>query len=567
MLDSKRNKIFSTCVGISFFAHSLFVVFLQTHCLWFSSPVKTSTSASSASTALEQIVANDVLKEAFSAGGKETATAVMTPAAQEITQTFNPATASFSEPPTPTFVNRLKPLEDFLAEQTPLFPIHTFQLPAIKPFDLFADLPKELLLPTLQKKTELFLVKPQIETLSPVLKSAAPINVLTPIETAISFLKEPAEPVNAMQPLVKAIPTIPVPSLPHLPSLADLQTVNLSDSFESELTFLPRTDGPGYVFALTLLPKAKLSLPKIRQNVVFLIDKSNSIQRERLQSTKQAIHRAIEELGADVHYNVIAFDSKMEKLFPSLTAASSESKQRMSRFLDNISLGSLFSVADLHKALFLTIPTQVQEDELYTAILLTDGESLSKKQMHRSLLHDWTLQNRGRVSLFAVGITGDQHTASLDAACSINKGKFISSTTNRGLKRKLMRLAKNIRSPIAKNILPRAISRSPRNHIEIHSNPSYTPHLYLDQPYVIVGTTDTLDDFVLFIQARLKDGWLNIKKNLSFTQAKKGSESLQAELALQAAYRQYELYIQDDNPAHLAEAKQLLTPFHIPAIQ
>ena len=87
------------------------------------------------------------------------------------------------------------------------------------------------------------------------------------------------------------------------------------------------------------------------------------------------------------------------------------------------------------------------------------------------------------------------------------------------------------------------------------------PHLYLEQPYVILGSAETLDDFILFVQGRIKGKWLNIKKTVSFLNAKRGSQSLKGEWALQRAYRLYELYLRDDNPGHLAEARLLLEPY------
>jgi Ca-activated chloride channel family protein len=337
----------------------------------------------------------------------------------------------------------------------------------------------------------------------------------------------------------------------------------MSEYFDSELVFLPREDGPGYIFALTVIPRPDLHLPKIRQHVTFLIDRSNSIQRERLAATKSAVQKAVEELYPDDTFNVIVFDSKLEKLFPSSVPADADHFEQAEMSLKKITLGSFFSPADPYKALFLTIPMIVQDDELYTAILITDGESLAKKNIQRSLLQDWTYQNGGRVSLYSLGMGADQHLATIDAACAFNKGRLISSTTHRGLKRKLLKLMKNIRAPVAKNITCKAISRSPKTTIELFPKSHTAPHLFLDHPYVIVGSTDSLDDFILFVQGRLKGQWLNIKKPISFLNAKRGGNTLRAEWALQRAYQKYAEYVRDDNPAHLTEARALLEPFDL----
>lgn len=157
----------------------------------------------------------------------------------------------------------------------------------------------------------------------------------------------------------------------------------------------------------------------------------------------------------------------------------------------------------------------------------------------------------------------DHHLATLDAMSVFNKGKLTYATTNRGLRRKLLKLMKTIRSPIAKNLAVTAISLAPDAKIEIFPKPLYAPHLYLDHPYVIVGSTETLNDFVLFVQGRVKGGWLNIKKTLSFVNAKKGGNTLRSEWALHKAYLEYEKFTQDDNPLHLAEARAILEPYNL----
>jgi Ca-activated chloride channel homolog len=309
-----------------------------------------------------------------------------------------------------------------------------------------------------------------------------------------------------------------------------------------------------------LIPHADLELPRIRQNYTFLIDRSNSIQKDRLTATKMAVQKAIEELYPDDTFNIIAFDSKVEKLSPVSLSPNPASIASAQNFLEKIQLGSFFSAGDLCKPLLQTVPGRVQNDELYTAILLTDGESLSKKNIQRSLFLDWTSYNSGRVSLFAVGMNSDPHLSTLDAAAAFNKGKLIYSPSQRGLKRKLLKLMKTIGNPIAKCLNCKAISRSPKGKIELFPNSQQLPHLYLDQPYVILGAADSLDDFILFAQGRLKNRWINIKKSISFLNAKKGGSSLKAEWALQQAYNLYERYVIDGDSTHLAEAGKLLEP-------
>jgi hypothetical protein len=346
--------------------------------------------------------------------------------------------------------------------------------------------------------------------------------------------------------------------------LEDLQTISYSDAFETELVFSPK-EGGGYIFALTLIPRSDLSLTPLRQNYLFLIDRSNSIQQGRLVATRNAVRKALEEIQQGDTFNIFVFDGKVEKLSPTPLQFSQDSLTKAGTFLNKMELGSFFSQADLFKPLFLTIPSIVNEDELYTAILITDGESLSKKGVSRSLLCDWTFNNNGRISLYGVCMSSDPHLSTLDAASAFNRGKIFTSPTNRGIKRKLLKLMKTIQAPVAKNLSCKAISRTPRGSIEIFPKSPSAPHLYLNEPYVVIGQTESLDDFILFVQGRLHGEWLHIKKTISFINGKKGGSSLKAEWALQKTYELYEQYLIDDNPNHLAEARSLLAPLNLQA--
>ena len=351
--------------------------------------------------------------------------------------------------------------------------------------------------------------------------------------------------------------SISLANLPQIPTLSELETVNLSEHFDIDLQFTQNPDGLSYTFALTLIPRPDLNLPTLNQKILFLIDRSNSIQNTRLKLTKSAVRKAIEELPLDASFNIMAFDTKVTKSFPTYRLPNNSSISEANAFLDKIVLGNFFSPADLYKPLLLTIPGDIREDELYSAILLTDSENLRKSGTKTDILKNWTIQNKGKVSLFALGLDSDHYTKVLDAACTLNRGDFMSSTTLKGLKRRLLKLTKSIQNPIAKNITSVVISQKNKGKIQLHHHDFASPHLYSNQPYVILGTVENLDDFILFVQGRLKNQWLNIKKQISFIDARKGHAYLSTDVAIKKAYELYHQYCYDGNAQHLVEAKQI----------
>ncbi len=562
-LKQKHRKILVGCFAISLFFHAMGVIFLQRYSLWFAAPRKEGGESINWLSLVDKKERDQILKTAFEPilSEKEKSEVFHKPH-QEIVPSFDfRSPVHLSDPP--SFSNFILNPFAFSAHELlafkPVIPI--FSIPS-EPINLLDHLPKDLIVPLPSKQQRSFLPLP---TKSDITLSATPPKLEQEVPATPMPYSEPLD-LSLTEELQvgKAPAMISFPDLPKLPTLEELETSSYSDSFDAELVFVPREEG-GHIFALTLIPRPDLQLPKIRQHFTFLIDRSNSIQQGRLAATKTAIHKALGELYPEDTFNIIAFDSKIEKMAPNFLPCIGKSFVIAEEFLQKIQLGSFFASSDLSKLLFLTVPESVQDDELYTAILLTDGESLAKKTVQRSILHDWTQYNRGKVALYALGMNGDSHLATLDAIAAFNKGKLFNAPTNRGLKRKLLKILKTIQTPIAKNLSCKAISRSPHAKIQLFPKPSQMSHLYLDQPYVILGETDTLDDFIFFLQGRLKDRWLNIKKPISFLTAKKGNKSLKGEWVLQHVYNLYERYFLEDNPKLIAEAQTLLAPFDHPA--
>ncbi len=339
-------------------------------------------------------------------------------------------------------------------------------------------------------------------------------------------------------------------SLYKLPTLEELNTASYSDTFDVELSFLPKETGNGYIFALTLIPKEPLPLKRLQQHITFLIDKSNSIQQGRLAATKAAVHQALDSLSPEDTFNIIAFDGKMEKMSPNDLPCTPRSFAMAEEFLEKITLGSFFSSSDLYRPLMMTVPGQVGNQETFTAILITDAESLARHQAKQALLFDWTQFNQGKVTLHALSMN-DPNASALETVVNINHGKLFVSPTHRGLKRKLLKMMKDLKNPIAGNLSCHAISKS-----NVHLFDS--ANLYLDQPYVLLGTADSLDDFVFFVQGQVGEEWFNIKKRISFMDSKRGSHALREEWAMREAYHLYENFLVDGNTEHLYEAKTLL---------
>lgn len=544
-----HKRILSGAALFSLTLHALALVLLQSYSLWFNVP-----SVRPQMVSLDKQSHDQILKESFAppVKSKEGGPVRNQPKQEPTPNLAHKAPTPHEAPP----VYSLFTPQSLLASND-ILP-HPFSLPKQPTINLFEHLPQDLYIPqALTVNRSIHLPTP----IAPEFQLSSPPNIPLEVPEQEIAQREPLVQIPSFSDKV-ALVKPPAPTMapfPKLPTLSELQTTNASDSFDAEISFLPVEQG--YVFAITLIPKSDLELPKLKQHYTFLIDRSNSIQKERLQAVKIGVLRALEELNDEDTFNLFVFDSKAEKMAPSSLTANPVALAQADGFLARMELGSFFSTANLDRPLMLTVPGKVQDDEVYTAILLTDGETLSKKGEQYALLSNWSAYNQGKVALFPVSMAGDAHLATLELAAKSNKGKLVCAPTHRGFKRKLLKLMRSLHAPIAKSIACRGVSGSKGQILELYPKPFQAPHLYLDQPYTLIGRTDRLDDFVLFLQGRLKNGWLNIKKKISFAKARKGGKSLKAEWALQSAHNLYEEFLHDQNPAHIAEARELLAPY------
>jgi len=188
-------------------------------------------------------------------------------------------------------------------------------------------------------------------------------------------------------------------SLMHMPELSDLTTLSYKDFFDIDVSFAPNLDEKGFIFAITLIPKHSMKLKRLKQNVFFLVDRSNSIQKDRLTSTRHAITSSLSSLGKDDSFNILAFDTKLDVLSTqNLSPDENVSLSRAKSFLRKQNIGSFFSSTNFSIPLFKILNSNVKNDEVNIAILLSNGDGLNKFKNYR-IFNDWTRLNGGKLDL------------------------------------------------------------------------------------------------------------------------------------------------------------------------
>lgn len=402
----------------------------------------------------------------------------------------------------------------------------------------------------------------------PILKSAGPVT----IKTEAIALKGSDEGLYDFLdgcPIVTSAPDPIDSEIPLLESIDDADDymgkgmIAGSEHFDIHVEYTPRQDRPGYVFKVTFYPKVDVVFKRISQNYYFLIDRSNSIPRGRFLVNKRLVSEALDYLKPHDTFNILLFDDKVTKFSETNQYWNEESVARAREFLKSQSHGGYFAATELYSSLGKVIPNQVSDHEVHTAILLSDGDSYLPMDRQRQTIGGWTKQNNGKVSLFSIAMGGGNNLPLLDLISSFNRGALIYSMNHIEVNDRAIDLIRTIRNPIGKRITATAVPTDKQMVVLLQPKRDRLPCLYKDRPFTIYGSTNRLSDFVIFLQGNFYDSHFDIKKHITFSEAKLGTASIERAWTQLLVQEFYERYFEDGNPKHIEEAKKLLAPLNL----
>lgn len=340
------------------------------------------------------------------------------------------------------------------------------------------------------------------------------------------------------------------------PALATASQWN--DDFDIQLQFFPKEEGGGYAFAVSLTPTFDVSQHTLKQNIYFILDRSNSVQKHRFAVFKRAVVKALASMQAGDCFNIYVVDKKIVRMSPTPLAFSNKTLRAAEEFLEKQEAGGHFNTADIYSTLEKLLAEITPEDAIDTAILLTDGSSLLSTSKQQQLLTRWIDKNSGKLSLYTAAVGQKNNLVMLDLLSSISGGKLLYSDTHASFPRKLAKLILDLQDPIASDLIVSAIPDNPHAHIEITTASTHFPTLYSRQPYVIVGTIDEPCNFDLIIQGRHGEEWISIKKNLSFIEGEKATRSQARQWESKEANTCYSQFLKEGKSEKLKEAKKIL---------
>ncbi|XP_030230112.1 inter-alpha-trypsin inhibitor heavy chain H3 isoform X2 [Gadus morhua] len=168
-------------------------------------------------------------------------------------------------------------------------------------------------------------------------------------------------------------------------------------------------------------------LPRIRKNVVFVIDRSGSMAGPKMIQTRVAMESILSDVHPDDYFGIILFDRSIEPWKQSLTKATEENVDEAIKFVRQIYPRGTTNINDsVMKAIHMLQDDRrnkkLPERSVDMIILLTDGMPNEGESNLQRIQQNVCEAIGGNMTLFCLGFGDDVDYSFLDVMAKQNNG-------------------------------------------------------------------------------------------------------------------------------------------------
>ncbi|XP_042308689.1 inter-alpha-trypsin inhibitor heavy chain H3 isoform X2 [Sceloporus undulatus] len=172
---------------------------------------------------------------------------------------------------------------------------------------------------------------------------------------------------------------------------------------------------------------APKNISRLSKNIIFIIDVSISMSGRKLQQTKDALLKILEDIKEDDYLNFVLFGDEVHKWKDTLIKATPENLDEARRYVQNIGIAGW---TNLHGGLLTGIEMlneahkngSLPERSASLIIMLTDGRPTKGERNTQIIISDVKNAIQGKYPLYNLGFGYDLDYASLERMAADNNG-------------------------------------------------------------------------------------------------------------------------------------------------
>ncbi|MDX1516246.1 MAG: marine proteobacterial sortase target protein, partial [Woeseiaceae bacterium] len=236
------------------------------------------------------------------------------------------------------------------------------------------------------------------------------------------------------------------------------------------MLFSEHVNGDAHYLLLVMPPSvADASLSALPREMIFIIDTSGSMHGTSIVQARLALARALEKLNPGDRFNVIAFSSRPNPLFPASVAADRGNLEAARRFVASLAASG---GTEMRSALELAFRQAPSETHLRQIVFITDGAVGNE-----AALFELIERRLGSGRLFTVGIGSAPNGWFMRKASETGRGSFTMIGAQAEVGEKMAGLFAKIEQPQVTDI----VVTWPGNVI-VDAYPATVPDLYASEP-------------------------------------------------------------------------------------
>ena len=213
----------------------------------------------------------------------------------------------------------------------------------------------------------------------------------------------------------------------------------------SLISYRPDASEEGY-FLLLASPEIKApdaELPK--KTVVFVVDRSGSMSGEKIEQARGALKFVLGNLREGDLFNIIAYDSDVERFRPELQRVDDESRKAALGFVEGIYAGGS---TNIDGALIAALSQLRDSSRPNYVIFLTDGLPTAGTTNESHIVGHTKENNRVRARLFTFGVGYDVNSRLLDRLARANFGQSEYVRPDEDIEASVSKLYRRIGAPV-----------------------------------------------------------------------------------------------------------------------